>query len=304
MFRFYYLLLIGLAVTWFVLSTPNVGLVLVYLTLGLALPLFFAPTLFIYLACLAPMLHLWGFRATRATGVLLSAAALAVVALTPGVMSERRSAAKLTELQAASLWPEAPVKRRSLQFDLARVDLTACDTLCRYLMRTGQLDWVRAAADPDQTIFLRRGASSTTVVRAGFGADCVIDDPLSISARFCPLVVADNGAAADLVYTEERYTIGNDDKYLARRGLGARDGLRLAFAAPDNGALRPVLVNLTETAEPYMVPIILQPDLRGDGSSGEFEAKRRSRRLNAMDFEAALATLGYRLPKGRAVRST
>ena len=222
MFRFYYSLLAGLAAIWFVLSTPGLGLSLINFTFGLAVPLFFAPTLLIYLACLAPALHLWPYRATRATGVLASAVAMAAVALAPGLVSERRVIVKSAELRAERQLPEGAASYRSLEFDRVPVDGSACDAHCRHLMQSGQLDWLRISSDPDETIPLRLGALSTTVVRAGFGADCVIRDPLVVAAPFCPIVIADRDMPAELIWREERYSIANDDRHLAAHGLEAR----------------------------------------------------------------------------------
>ena len=89
--RIYLIVMAILAALSAILAIDDLGILLVYLTLGLALPLMFMATLVYYGACLFPAVALW--NRSRALGLALTVLLLGAAAWLPGLQGERGIAA-------------------------------------------------------------------------------------------------------------------------------------------------------------------------------------------------------------------
>ncbi|MEQ1577059.1 MAG: hypothetical protein ABL894_05335, partial [Hyphomicrobium sp.] len=137
-----YLKLLALLTIVSAVMACDLGLAILMLTLGLAFPLLFAPAALCYLLAAFPAVALWrGGSMARFTGVGISAALIAAVAIIPGFISNQRAGRLDAATQRADIHPAATSAARTLEimrnrenYDKLFMDAEPCGYECRALL--------------------------------------------------------------------------------------------------------------------------------------------------------------------------
>lgn len=289
----------ALAVIAVVMSIPDLALLFLYLTFGLGVPLVLAASGLAYGACLFPLVLFWRLGGLpRLAGGAISAAAIAVFALLPGLWAQRQAERAVAEVAAADRGPAAAITARSLEirrkppdYDDLFADREACGFECRSLLLTGKMDWVRVVMNDGGTAMGRPAKETRSFYLAGGGADCAVPGSVLAEDATCVLLRPDPGTPAGLVVIFEEG---------GREALpGALDsgwyrwqGWRRAQAFQREGAELVEQLRRTDAElEIVMRPTVYGPELKDMSSSGT-GLIMISRRFNPISFSGVLAELG------------
>lgn len=279
-------------------AVPGVAILLVYVTLGLALPLMFVQTLFVYGACFYPLVA--GFGGSRMVGGAITMGAIAALAFLPGILGQGQAQRIAAEVMADDLRPSEPVAFRSLEIrrkpsDYADLfaDNEACGLECRSLLLTGKVDWVRVVMLTGRPA--RRGAgqpSTSTFYRSGTLLECAV--PMSGKApasSSCVLMSADTGGPADLVI-EFSQAYRSDIKAATKTSFMRFKTMRRVEARVLRAGRRETVYRQSETESAVaFTPSVIAPEINSLRSSG-FEFQKSKQRINQISLTRALEAVG------------
>ncbi len=280
------------------LAVPGLAILLVYVTLGLALPLMFVQTLFVYGACFYPLVA--GFGGSRTVGAAISVGAIAALAFLPGILGQGQAKRIAAEVMADDLRPSEPVAFRSLEIrrkpsDYADLfaDNEACGLECRSLLLTGKVDWVRVVMLTGRPA--RRGAaqpSTSTFYRSGTLLECGV--PMAGKApasSSCVLMSADTGSPADLVIEfSQAYRSGI--KAATKSSFMRFKTMRRVEASVLRAGRRETVYRQSETESAVaFTPSVIAPEISSLRSSG-FEFQKSKQRINQISLTRALEDIG------------
>lgn len=297
--RLYFKLLIISGGLTLVLGIKDLSVAILMLTLGLAFPLLFSPTLFLYLLCLFPAVYLWNTR-LKAKASLVSLALIFLAGFAPPLLSQMEQRKVETDLAELSRVPSGKFAARTLELlkpasfnaNIIRgFENEACDRVCHSLIENNEVDWVRvkSAVPADRK---RPNAFDVTLFTTGSGSDCNVPGGSAQVPSHCVLVRPNNDATAGLtIRLEDGYGDGRaapDDQ----RQPNMRGWRRISayVGAPE----QPVLRLQEQNYERIWMPSIVGPSFSGMASSG-FEFWREGIRLNPLEYEAAYRMLGYKV---------
>jgi hypothetical protein len=277
-----------------------VATILVVVTLGLAFPLLFSPTAFVYLLCLMPLALFWRNRNARVPGAIAAVAIVGAVALTPAYLSWQREhaiAGSLADLQVKPSKIQAfrsieLLKHANFSLDLSGSDFQndACDSICRSLIEHGEVDWIRVVI-PTQN---GDKPANVTLFVSGSGKDCAVPGSSSPSPANCVLIRADHGLSASLTLRlEDGYGNGIEAKNEEERHLYAAGWRRISAYDNTNGKSEKVLLLQEQSFQVAVFPTIITPGISGLNSGG-FELEHRTIRILPIDYAEAYRLLGFR----------
>lgn len=304
----YLKLLALLAALAVIMAIPDVAIIILFCTAGLALPITFSATLLVYALCAGPLVAAWdeGWRG-RLLGVGLSLLAVGVTCLLPGVLARFQTDRAARAYTANDLVPKAPVEGASLEVRRTRggergyyVDSEPCGGECRAVLSAGRVRWVRIVMDEG-----RRKAPAVSRYRLAEKTECTPGAGRLLDAA-CVMLVDDTSEPADI-----------EISFAARQQFGARAG---AF---DLAEIRQAVVivthvrrasGLTEVyrqteVDAYVatIPTILGPFGHNEHTKG-VSLMRSERRINRISLSGVLASLGLlgagetRMPVAATVR--
>jgi hypothetical protein len=187
---------------------------IMWLTLGLGIPLIFVGTVFAYGLCARPAVRAWSAPPSqRVPAVVLSAVAVMALAVLPGLVGRMQAHFGVLSLRADDHVAAKPpalqsleIRRPASSYDGTFEDNTGCGPECRSVLAAGSVGWVRVA--------MRGSPDSSTVYRRSDAGECS-GDPIGKLAlpMSCVLVADDPGGVADLVITFDEVA-----KFKAGRG--------------------------------------------------------------------------------------
>jgi hypothetical protein len=173
-----------------------------WLTLGLGIPLIFVGTVLAYGLCARPAVRAWsGPPSRRGPAVVLSAVAVMALAVLPGLVGRVQAHFGMQSLRANDYVPATPPALQSLEiwrpassYDGTFEDNTGCGPECRSVLAAGRVGWVRVA------MLGSADGSSSTVYRRADAGECG-GDPIGnpVLPMSCVLIADDPGGVADLV---------------------------------------------------------------------------------------------------------
>jgi hypothetical protein len=288
------------------MSVDGIAIVVLFLTLGLGIPLIFAATLLPYMACFLPVVLALPRKGTALAALPLSIALAAAWWTLPNWQSMRQAEATAAALTAQDIVPPSPVaargfelrRKRSFQYGMGSQVLPEepCSAFCRSLLIGGEADWVRivmtdADKDKGSTFY---GTGNATLYVAASGAGCASPgDPVHEDAR-CVVFAPDHGEPAGLV-AEITESTGIKRLKLGVGTLFRPTGERVVTMQQrrDGGPVE-VLRHTELQLGVIMKGSVLGPRFFGMGSGG-LEFVRTSRQFNKADFFALLRSAGYKL---------
>jgi hypothetical protein len=171
-----------------------------WLTLGLGIPLIFVGTVFAYGLCARSAVRSWsGPPSQRVPAVVFSAVAVMALAVLPGLVGRMQAHFGVLSLRANDHVPAKPpalqsleIRRPASSYDGTFEDITGCGPECRSVLAAGRVGWVRVA--------MLGSADSSTVYRRADAGECG-GDPKLVLPMSCVLIADDPGGVADLVIT-------------------------------------------------------------------------------------------------------
>jgi hypothetical protein len=174
----------------------------IWLTLGLGIPLIFVGTVFVYGLCARPAVRAWsGPPSQRVPAVVLSAVAVMALAVLPGLVGRMQAHFGVLSVRANDHVPAKPpalqsleIRRPASSYDGTFEDNIGCGPECRSVLAAGHVGWVRVA--------MLGSTDSSTVYRRADAGECG-GDPIGklVLPMSCVLVADDPGGVADLVIT-------------------------------------------------------------------------------------------------------
>ena len=196
------LAILGLATI--VMADDQRIIAVMWLTLGLGIPLIFVGTVFAYGLCARPAVRAWsGPPSRRVPAVVLSAVAVMALAVLPGLVGRMQAYFGVLSLRADDHVPAKPpapqsleIRRPASSYDGTFEDNTGCGPECRSVLAAGRVGWVRVA--------MLGSTDSSTVYRRADADECG-RGPIGklVLPMSCVLVADDPGGVADLVITFE-----------------------------------------------------------------------------------------------------
>ena len=202
--RIYLIVLAALAALTILMAGQDVGLIVLFGTMGIGFPLVFAATGLIYGLCAAPLVVFWpaGGRA-RGAGVAATVVLIGFAALAPHYLGQYAATAAAAVLRASDHMPREQVGASTLEirrpaesYDATFADRRPCGIECRTLLSTGQVRWVRVVEVKQYTA---QTVISSTFHRALHGKDCAAPGGDLNDSAVCVVDVADPGDPANLV---------------------------------------------------------------------------------------------------------
>lgn len=272
-FHFVLAAIFACGVASFVVTLPNVAVLIMMLTLGFGFPLLFAPAPIPYLLVALPFTL--GTTHVAARGAL-AAVALVVACVAPNLLARRELARMNEEQPAPRLEFHAPPPRT---IEILGSD-KFCDELCFSLLQTGQVDWLRLPAISPGLFY---------IYAVGDGRKCEFG---SRPRHFCVTALPDSGAPAALRMEMQvermpepagivRHLVG--DLRRIRVFAAMRDGNQTIY---DQSAVEGTTVG---------IPALLTAKIDGMQSEG-VEVFRNSGIDDRRRLVEALKDIGYALP--------
>ena len=301
-----YLKLLALLTIVSAVMACDLGLAILMLTLGLAFPLLFAPAALCYLLAAFPAVALWrGGSMARFTGVGISAALIAAVAIIPGFISNQRAGRLDAATQRADIHPAATSAARTLEimrnrenYDKLFMDAEPCGYECRALLLGGRIEWVRVQMKDGSS---KKASNPSTTYKAGRGAACGFGETKAAGGDRCVLVAADTGAAADLTIGFDHQTLPMRETVRGKPGTNRApvdwylkpNEMRTVSAIERLGGAEKLLLRQTDISVNVITsPAALIPDMRGMSIDG-LTLSRSRRLLNPISLRRTLETLGF-----------
>jgi hypothetical protein len=203
------LALLGLATV--VVADEQRMTAVIWLTLGLGIPLMFVGTAFAYGLCARPAVRAWsGPPSWRVPAIALSAVAVVALAVLPGLIGRMQAYSGVRTLRAKDHVPAKPpalqsleIRRPASSYDGTFEDNNACGPECRSVLAAGRVGWVRVA--------MLGSTDSSTVYRRAGAAECGGGPKLDLP-KSCVLVADDPGGVADLVIAFDKVAESKTDK--------------------------------------------------------------------------------------------
>lgn len=294
--RKYFVTLVVLGVLSFVLGIKDMATAVLMLTLGLAFPLLFAATAFVYLLCVLPMAWYWSEPSKRLAGGIAAIGLAAAIALLPGYLSKRDQKAIEEKLISLRIVPAERQTFRSLEVQKPAqfnpnlsgdvFKSAACDDVCRSLLENGEADWIRVVT-PDRS---NKKATNITLFVSGAGDDCKVPGSSSAAPALCVLVRPDHSLPASLIMKLED---GNGDGLVPGRTEQRKlyAGWRRMTAINDGSKV--ILRQQEQWFQAIVPPTIFVPAFAGMSSNG-YEIQRKTVRLQPVDYLGAFRSLGFK----------
>ncbi len=186
------------------MSIPDAAMILLFVTIGLAIPLWLTGTVLLYWLCLLPLVLLW--KQNRVVGVVASVViCLAAAALPYEIM--KSDAVRIFDKIAKSNVPSGLtaksktleiVKKSSGEFFISS---SPCGPECRGLLLSGEVNWIRH-------VDVSKKETTTTFFKAATGGDCNVEGMIN-KDNICILSAPDNGEPAGLQIAYERMKLKN-----------------------------------------------------------------------------------------------
>lgn len=195
------------------LSIKNVAATLmwsVFIVGPLIVPLFYSATIFIYLACLAPLIVFWSKNHSVLPASVFSMVLFAVVGLGPSWISEMQAKEITTTLIAQDFPATAPLTGRSIEIIRARnftpriawkpFKNDSWGKVWEALLLSGQVDWIRFSVHPgNRKVFANsKGTPTISYFRSAKGAQCQIPGLPVQEGEQCVRMFEDSRQPADI----------------------------------------------------------------------------------------------------------
>jgi len=182
-----------------VMSIPDMATILLFATLGLAIPLWFTGTALLYWLCLLPLVLLW--KQNRVLGAIASVVACLAAAVLP-YESMKNDAARVFEKVAKSN-VSSGLTSKSKTIEIVRKSSgkffktsRPCGPECRGLLLSGKVNWVRH-------VDISIKETKTTFFKAVTGDECDVEGMVN-KENICILTASDNGEPAGLRIVYEK----------------------------------------------------------------------------------------------------
>lgn len=241
---------------------PGLGLI----NLIFAAIFWFAPVTLLYLLCLAPFFILWRrFRRPR-TGLVASLAAVGVVGWIAPIVDVPLAQARLANIEAQEVRTERRISVRSMELTSTRI---GCNNLCRAVLYSGQLDWVRITNRANPEIGERVGnPDESTLLVIGEGDQCAVPIIQRTPPKRCLVFQPDHDRPADLLVRYETDVAGKDQalRWLAPWRVRRANRLTITHRGSETDDivwLQRRLVFDAITAPAFFFPNLVEYDVRG-----------------------------------------
>ncbi|MCB1381414.1 MAG: hypothetical protein KDJ73_00460 [Notoacmeibacter sp.] len=291
--RIYLIIMAILAVLSVIFAIPDLGMMLIFLTIGLALPFMFVATLLYYGACLFPAVALW--KSDRNLGLALTVLLFGAAAWLPGFQAARGMKAIEASLMTGEKIPSGPVSATTVELrtrtgDAVGTGTGPCTRECRALMLENGVARVRLVEEdrsgkkpPAVTVYRRASGSACDV--PGFEAD----------GKACVLPATDNGQPAQLTLSFEPLSVREAAGKLPKSPARLKSA-RLVTATLRNGADALEIYRHTEiTTNMPMRPAVLTSFKTGMNTGGVSYMRSNATR-EPVTLASLLTQLGYTIP--------
>lgn len=288
----YLKLLAFLLVLTLVMAIKDVGILVLFVTLGLGFPLVFSATLLAYALCAGPFVALWSESWREwLVGAGLSLAALAVVGLLPGWLGSRQAGHAAKVYTAGDHAPERPVEGASLEIRRPAnnypdyfVDSQPCGGECRAVLSEGRVKWIRVVVEQGT-----RSAPARMRYRLAAKPDCTPSQGRPVDAG-CIEIVDDTDERADI-----EVVFAPGQRFRDKPG---------SFALVEFDSTTAVLAQVRREGKPVEVfrqtevdaQVAMTPTVLGPGGSGMttsgVQLMRRQVRINQLSLSRVLSALG------------
>ncbi len=288
--RVYLVIMTILVVVSAIFAIDDIGILLVYLTLGLALPLMFVATLAYYGACLFPAFALW--NRARALGLALTVLLLGAAAWLPGFQGERAIAALEASLMTDEKVPDGPVSASTVEIrhrsgETIQTGTGPCGNECRSLLLDNGVKWVRFVG-VDR---LGKAAPAVSVYRRATGDDCAVPGFPS-DGRPCVLAAADERQPSELTIALEPLTVKPVSQQ-AENSPARLTSARLVTATLRKGGSALEIYRHTELVITAPVQPTVLTSLKSGMSTGGLSFVRSTIKRQLVTLASLLVQLGY-----------
>ena len=284
----YFSILLILAGVSAIAAMKDVGILILFLTMGLGFPLLFAATGVAYGLCLFPAVALWwGPWSNRIGGATISIAATIGLAILPGMQAHKEATLIAASNAAKDHRPSQPISPTSIEIRRAQQDDAflgvgeGCGYECKSLLAQGGVKWVRTVLKPSS------GAKETRTFHALRNSpDCSISASTKPDPERCVALAADDNSSADLVidFGDASYIRNKKDPF-SIVDLQSTRTITASFKGAE--VLRQTEANILLAT----TPLILGPEFSGMNSSGAAIVKS-SARFNQLKLAGALKAVG------------
>lgn len=281
-----------------IMATHDLAILVLVLTMGLGLPLFFAGTALAYALMLAPAVGLW--HSARVAGIATSAGLVLLLAFGPGLLARTEIERGVAALLADDIKPTAPIAAKSLELagPEAHYDGEAepCGLRCRHLLKSGAMRFVRVVVRATAPSNQRR----STFFTLEHGASCAVPGGTEPAPANCVVMKPDNGEPADLVITFWNHAPIKAERasFAALRWGSTREvTAHSSVAGKKHMVLRQTEIGLDKAMMPTLIAV------RTAGmTSGGLDFMRTHKQINRKSLGDVLDLLGYGLPADLAQR--
>jgi hypothetical protein len=281
----YSLILVLLVLASLALTSQNLGAGIMMATFGIAFPLFFIPTLIPYLASFAPLVYRV-MEPLRA--FVLAVILIAVIGVGPGMASRLFASRWASQSGSPSALVDIHGQARTIELanpfsyriDGQYVPDWYCNGVCRKLLLTGQVDWVRVS----QSIGLwtePRLRRQMRAYRVGKAAECFHVTPSGSDS--CVVAAAVGDEPADLTVAINIQTVGDFTKEAELAQLVYKIDYTASWqqrVVYDNVGLEAMVL-----ARPTLI----------HARDGGFSLQRITTNINGVDLTSVFRELGYKL---------
>ncbi|WNM60908.1 hypothetical protein [Candidatus Nitrospira neomarina] len=284
----------------------------------LIVPLLYSATIFVYLACLAPLVVCWNKERLLWPGVLFSLVLCTAVAFLPSWLSEKRAAWMTERITVNDFRATAPVTGRSLEI-IRESDYTpqvawrpfAKDSwgeVWETLLISGQVDWIRFSTHQDGLTPSKIGeVQKTSYFEPVKGYHCQIPGLPVQAEQHCIRLVKDPHLVADiqiLFHDMKRTFPFEPDAFWLIKPVRWR---MVSIQNRQDNAYQEVFRQSESTIQTIFRPLVFQPEGSGTSSAGTTVMWSIGKHYNAINLGAILKDLGYDLSgieKGKTKRQT
>ncbi|MBL4892611.1 MAG: hypothetical protein JKX91_12485 [Rhizobiaceae bacterium] len=298
MLKLYFFLLVGSGFFSLIFSIEDVAILAVIYTGGLALPLWYSSTVFMYLVAIYPLTKLGRSFQKNIGMVVLTAISLAIVTVGPWVVSYvqeskiRLVSTTFVKPMDRTTRPRTLEIRRPVNFNERFGNLVfeeaTCGLICRALIKNGEVDWIRVfILEPKLRPGYSFSLTSKTLFVAGKSREeCEVPGGSKPIVYPCVLIRPDHGKPAGLI-------VQIDEKSSTRAdGTSIIGWRKLTAKRPDEGGDDLVFNQEEHHIMRYVVPTIIRPRFSGMHSKG-YEVARYEVQLNPIDYRKMYKSIGY-----------
>lgn len=298
--RVYLVVMTILAALSAIFAIEDIGILLVYLTLGLAIPLLFVATLAYYGACLFPAFALW--NRSRALGLALTVLLLGAAAWLPGFQGERAIAALEASLMTDEKIPAGPVGANTVEIlfrsgETIQSGSGPCGNECRSLLLDNGVKWVRFVG-VDR---LGKEPPVVSVYRRATGADCAVPGFPS-DGKPCVLAASGTGEPSELTLAFEPLPVKSRAQQSETKPVILEKARLVTATLRKDGSALEVYRHTELAMTAPMQPTVLTAFKSGMHSGGASYVRATIKR-QPVTLASLLVQLGYSLTEPEVQRS-